>query len=165
MKIRQVDDENLVKALGLLRRAFPGKAYEADLVQKLHEHGKPIYDWVCIHTNKIIAYAAFTNAYHGKEICGLHLAPLAVNPEFQRQGIGSELLRFCLAQEPIKRQTVFVLGKPAYYQRFGFTPCPMPLCPFDKNNAHFLSIRNETTSKFTVGYEPEFKNCLNCSGQ
>ena len=27
---------------------------------------------------------------------------------------------------------------------------------FDKDNAHFLSIRNSETSQFTVGYEPEF---------
>jgi len=33
----------------------------------------------------------------------------------------------------------------------------MPICPFDKNNAHFLSLRNTTTSQFTVGYEAEFK--------
>ncbi len=159
MKIRKVDDENLGKALALLRLAFPGSGYEANLVQKLHEHGKPIHDWVCIHTNKIIAYAAFTQAYKGKEVCGLHLAPMAVKPEFQRQGVGSELMKFCLSQELIKSRTVFVLGNPSYYRKFGFELCRMPLCPFDKNNAHFLSIRNDTTTQFSVGYEPEFKNC------
>lgn len=156
MKIRKVDDENLGKALALLRGAFPGSGYEAKLVERLHEHGRPIYDWVCIHTNKIIAYAAFTTAYQGQVPCGLHLAPLAVKPEFHRQGVGSELLKFCLSQEPIKSHPLFVLGAPAYYQRFGFAPCRMPRCPFAKNNAQFLSIRNETTSQFTVGYEPEF---------
>jgi len=33
----------------------------------------------------------------------------------------------------------------------------MPICPFDKDNKHFLSMRNETTIPFTIGYEPEFK--------
>jgi putative acetyltransferase len=32
----------------------------------------------------------------------------------------------------------------------------MPICPFDTNNAHFLSIRNRTTEQFRVGYEAEF---------
>lgn len=159
MKIRKVDNENLAKALALLRGAFPEPGYEAQLVQKLHRNAKPIYDWVCIHTNRVIAYAAFTNAYQGKEVCGLHLAPMAVKPEFQKQGVGSELLRYCLSQEPIKSQAVFVLGNPVFYKRFGFTPCPIPLCPFANNKAHFLSIRNDTTTQFTVGYEPEFKNC------
>jgi len=41
---------------------------------------------------------------------------------------------------------------------FGFAPCAQPLCPFDKKNAHFLSIRNNPSSQFTVGYEPEFQS-------
>jgi putative acetyltransferase len=105
---------------------------------------------------KVIAYIAFSNAYHGNDICGLHLAPMAVTPEFQKQGVGAELLRFALRQEAIKSQTLFVLGEPGYYKRFGFEPCSLPICPFDTNNAHFLSMRNTIDTFFTVGYEPEF---------
>jgi putative acetyltransferase len=79
-----------------------------------------------------------------------------VKPEFQNQGIGSELLRFALRQEAIKETAVFVLGDPRFYRGYGFAPCMMPICPFDTNNAHFLSLRNNTTSQFTVGYEAEF---------
>lgn len=117
---------------------------------------KAVHEWVCIHLNKIIAYIAFSNAYNGSAVCGLHLAPLAVKPEFQKQGIGSELLRFALRQDVIKANTFFALGDPGFYQKFGFKPCAIPVCPFDKNNGHFLSIRNNTSSRFTVGYEPEF---------
>ncbi|BCR06466.1 N-acetyltransferase [Desulfuromonas versatilis] len=157
MKIQKVTKENHAKVYALLRRAFPGSEYEAGLVQKLHENGKPVHEWVCIHTNKVIAYIAFSNAFNGNEVCGLHLAPMAVSPEFQKQGVGSELLRFALRQEPVKSQPLFVLGEPGYYRRFGFEPCPQPICPFDKNNAHFLSLGNAATAPFTVGYEPEFK--------
>ncbi|MDD2321129.1 MAG: N-acetyltransferase [Geobacteraceae bacterium] len=157
MKIQQVTEENRAKVYALLRRAFPGSDYEAELVQKLHENGKPAHEWVCIHCNKVIAYIAFSNAYQGNEVCGLHLAPMAVTPDFQKQGVGSELLRFALRQEPIKSRTLFVLGEPGYYSRFGFEPCSAPICPFDKDNAHFLSLRNSATSQFIVGYEPEFK--------
>lgn len=156
MKIQKVTGETRAKVYALLRRAFPGSDYEADLVQKFHEQGKPAHEWACIHTGKVIAYIAFTPAYHGKEICGLHLAPMAVSPDFQKQGIGTELLRFALRQEPIRNQTIFVLGEPAYYRRFGFEPCATPICPFDRNNTHFLSLRNTTTGSFMVGYEPEF---------
>lgn len=156
MKIRKVSDENLAKAVALLQRSFRDSQYEAQLVQKLHEHGRVIHDWVCIHTNRVIAYVGFSNAYRGTEVCGLHLAPMAVNPEFQKQGVGSELLRYALTQEPVKSSTLFVLGRPDFYQRFGFIRCPMPLCPFDTNNAHFLALRNHTEEPFTVGYEPEF---------
>jgi len=157
MKIQKVTAETRPKVYALLRRAFPGSEYEAALVQKFHEHGKPVHEWVCIHTNKVIAYLAFTNAYRGSDVCGLHLAPMAVSPEFQKQGVGSELLRFALRQEAIKSQPLFVLGEPGYYRRFGFEPCSAPVCPFDENNAHFLSLRNPAELEFVVGYEPEFK--------
>jgi putative acetyltransferase len=156
MKIQKLTIENRPKAYALLQRAFPYSDYEAALVRKLHENSRPIHEWVCIHTSKIIAYIAFSNAYHGTEICGLHLAPMAVAPDFQRQGVGSELLRFALRQEAIKSQPLFVLGEPGYYSRFGFEPCPMPVCPFDKNNSHFLSRHYTGAAKFVVGYEPEF---------
>ena len=157
MKIRTVTKETQSKVYGLLRRAFPGSSYEEDLVKKLHDNNRPIHEWISIHAGKAIAYVAFSNAYNGTDVCGLHLAPMAVTPEFQKQGIGSELLRFALRQESIKSQPLFVLGEPFYYKKFGFEKCSLPICPFDKNNAHFLSMRNETTNQFTVGYEPEFK--------
>lgn len=156
MKIRQLTPEYYAKASALLRQAFPGSSSEEQLVENLHKHGRSLHEWVCIHINSVIAYIAFSNAYNNTAVCGLHLAPLAVKPEFQGQGIGSELLRFALRQEAIRDNTIFVLGDPAFYRKFGFARCPMPICPFDKGNAHFLSIRNNTTSRFTVGYEPEF---------
>ncbi len=156
MKIRTLTPESFGKASALLRQAFSRSTYEVQLVENLHKNGKDVHEWVCIHTNKIIAYVAFSNAYNGSDICGLHLAPLAVKPEFQKQGIGTELLRFALRQNVVKTQTIYVLGDPGFYKKFGFEPCLSPVCPFDKNNAHFLSIRNKVSDQFTVGYEPEF---------
>lgn len=156
MKIRQLTPENYPKASALLRQAFPRSTHEVRLVENLHQHGKPVHEWVCLHINAVIAYLAFTKAYNGAAVCGLHLAPLAVKPEFQRQGIGSELLRFALRQEAIREQTIFVLGEPRFYRKFGFEPCTMPISPFAKGNGHFLSLRNTTASQFTVGYEAEF---------
>lgn len=157
MKIQKLTIDNRPRAYALLQRVFPGSAFEAGLVQKLHENGRTMHEWVCIHVGKVIAYIAFTHAYHGNDICGLHLAPMAVAPDFQKQGVGGELLRFALRQEAIKSQPLFVLGEPGYYQRFGFEPCRLPVCPFDTSNAHFLSMRNTVTASFIVGYEPEFK--------
>ncbi|MFA6498232.1 MAG: N-acetyltransferase [Desulfurivibrionaceae bacterium] len=156
MKIRKLTPGNYPKASALLRQAFPRSTYEVQLVENLHKNGTAVHEWVCIHINSVIAYIAFSKAYNSAAVCGLHLAPLAVKPEFQRQGIGSEMLRFALRQEAIKESTIFVLGDSRFYRRFGFAPCAMPICPFDKNNAHFLSLRNNTTSQFTVGYESEF---------
>jgi putative acetyltransferase len=156
MKIRKLTPENYPKASALLRQAFPGSNYEVQLVENLHKNGKVVHEWVCIHVNKVIAYIAFTKAYNGSDVCGLHLAPLAVRPDMQRQGVGSELLRFALRQEAIKESTIFVLGAPGFYQKFGFEPCAMPVSPFVKKKSNFLSIRNNSESQFTVGYESEF---------
>ena len=157
MKIQKVSEETRPKVYALLQRAFPYSTYETELVQKLHGNNKTIHEWVCIHTNKVIAYIAFSNAYHGEDVCGLHLAPMAVSPDFQGQGVGAELLRFALRQDVIMSQPLFVLGEPGYYSKFGFEPCSMPVCPFDRNNAHFLSMRYNSAAIFNVGYEPEFK--------
>jgi putative acetyltransferase len=156
MKIQKLTEENNTKVYALLRCAFPGSEYEVELVQKLHKNGRPLHEWICLHTNKVIAYIAFSNAYNGNDLCGLHLAPMAVTPEFQKRGVGSELLRFALRQEMIKSRPLFVLGEPGYYKRFGFEPCSLPICPFDDYNSHFLSMRNNNTTEFIVGYEPEF---------
>ncbi|NVN91847.1 MAG: N-acetyltransferase [Desulfuromonadales bacterium] len=164
MKIQKLTIENRAKVYALLKLAFTGSNHEAGLVQKLHENGRSIHEWVCIHTGKAIAYIAFTHAYHGNDICGLHLAPMAVAPDFQKQGVGSELLRFALRQEAIKSQPLFVLGEPAFYKKFGFEPCSSPICPFDTNNTHFLSRENTTVANFIVGYEPEFKPVAKPSG-
>ena len=120
MKIQKLSKENRPKVYALLRRAFAGSEYEAVLVEQFHQNETPLQEWICLHVGKAIAYVAFSNAYQGSQVCGLHLAPMAVSPEFQKQGIGSELLRFALRQNVIKENTIFVLGAPEFYQKFGF---------------------------------------------
>jgi putative acetyltransferase len=56
-----------------------------------------------------------------KVMMGAGLAPMAVLPERQRQGIGSRLVRSGL--DRLRDQScpyVIVLGHPEYYPRFGF---------------------------------------------
>lgn len=156
MKIRKLTEENYPKVQALLQTAFPNSKYEERLVDKFHKNHTPVHEWVCIHRNMYIAYIAFSNAFNGDDVCGLHLAPIAVNPEYQNQGVGTELIQFALRQKEIKEKTIFVLGDPKFYTRFGFERCEQPICPFDKNNKHFLSLRNPGTEEFIVGYEPEF---------
>lgn len=156
MKIRPLSDEFLPKAGSLVDHAFSPSRYELQLFDNLHAKQRPLHEWVCLQRNAVIAYICFSRAFHGTEVCGLHLAPLAVQPQMQGQGIGSELLRFALRQDVIMAQSLFVLGHPAFYRRFGFVSCAAPLCPFDNGNTHFLSLRNTINESFTLGYEPEF---------
>jgi len=157
MKIRPLTPETFPKALALLLQAFaPGKQ-EVQLVERLQQKERIRYEWVCLHRDTVTAYIAFTQAYNQGAVCGLHLGPMAVKPGMQGQGIGTELLRFCLRQEAISQSTLFVLGKPKFFEKFGFTPCSLPLCPPGTGQGQLLSLRNPATDRFVVGYEPEFK--------
>lgn len=54
-------------------------------------------------------------------ISALALAPLAVTPTHQQQGIGSKLIKVGLAQcRELGHSIVVVLGHPSYYAKFGF---------------------------------------------
>ncbi len=157
MKIRPLTPEHYPKVAALLLQAFPRNQNEVQLFEKLHQKGRVLHEWVCLHRDTVTAYIAFSKAYDGAKVCGLHLAPLAVKPQMQNQGICSELLRFALRQEVIKESTIFVVGNPALFLKFGFERCALPLCPLNKGNTHFLGLRNNPTYSYTVGYEPEFK--------
>ena len=159
MKIRKPADDDQVKAAALLRQAFPHSTYVAQLFEKLHAGKKVVHEWVCIHRHTVTGYIAYTHAYDGEAVCGLHLGPLAVQPQMQNQGIGSELLRFSLRQTGIRESSIFVLGDPGFYQKFGFQPCLQPSSPFATKKAHFLSLRNVSSHVYIVGYEREFKAC------
>ena len=157
MKIRKPDNEDLQrKAAAVLHRAFPNSTYEEKLITNLREAGDTIYEWVAIHRNLVIGYIAFTNAYNDDQIVGLHLAPLAIHPDYQRTGVGTELMQFVLRQKEIKDKTLFVLGKPGYYERFDFKHSHKPICPFTKNNKNFMIRGTLDESDFTVDYENEF---------
>jgi len=157
MKIRPLTPETFPKALALLLQAFAPGRREAQLVERLQQKERTRYEWVCLHRDTVTAYIAFTQAYDQGRVCGLHLGPMAVKPQMQGQGIGTELLRFCLRQEVISQSPLFVLGKPNYFEKFGFSPCALPLCPPGQGQRQLLSIRNQTNHRFVVGYEPEFK--------
>ena len=59
----------------------------------------------------------------GEPILGMGLAPMAVLPERQRAGIGSQLVREGLKRlRAASTPFVIVLGHPEYYPRFGFQP-------------------------------------------
>ena len=157
MKIRKVIPEEQNKVYGLFRKGFPGSTVQLNSLQKLHRNNKILHEWVCIHTNKNIAYIAFSNAYDDSKVCGLHLLYLLVKPEFQRQGIGTELLQFALRQQELQDVAVYALGDRNFYERFGFELCQNQRSKFSGKKRKLLSLGNTTASPFTVTYDPEYK--------
>ncbi|MBE7553920.1 MAG: N-acetyltransferase [Anaerolineales bacterium] len=104
-------------------RAF-GQAAEADVVDKLRQVCPEGLSLVAVCEDQIVGHILFTPALieaKGQIIQGMGLAPLAVLPEFQGQGIGSKLVQEGLAaMRKAQQPFVLVLGHPEYYPRFGF---------------------------------------------
>ena len=71
----------------------------------------------------ILFFPIIIKSAAGKEKNTISLAPVAVRPEFQKQGIGGELIREGLKSclQP-GYDFVIVLGHPEYYPKFGFEP-------------------------------------------
>ena len=111
----------------LLCSAFSRKN-EALLVQKLREAPEfdPEVSLVADRGGTIAGYILFSPiAIETKDGASpaLALAPLAVVPDLQRQGIGEQLVRHGLKRcRDRGHGVVVVLGDPAYYMRFGFFP-------------------------------------------
>lgn len=155
MKIQKVTPDNQIKAYALLKRAFPVGSAEPAQVEAIHQNGTLIHDWIAVHAGKAIGYIAFTTAYRDNEPCGLHLRPVAVAPNFQRQGVASELIHFALRQTVIKDRPLFVLGAAGFFQRFGFRLCKTPQSALKRSNTPFLSQGDHPQEDFAVGYEAE----------
>ena len=103
------------------RLAF-GQEAEGELVDALREGGFVRLSLVAELDNKIVGHILFSDIQIGAEDA-LALAPMAVVPEHQRQGIGSNLIQAGLEQcRQDGHRIVIVVGHPSYYPRFGFSP-------------------------------------------
>lgn len=96
----------------------------------LHQlRGSPDYvkglDFAAIVDNRIIGHIISSKARiidaNGKESEVLCVGPLCVLPEFQHQGIGSELMQRSISTARNMGFSAMILfGNPDYYHRFGF---------------------------------------------
>ena len=112
-------------AIGRVERsAFP-TADEARLVEALVAAGDATLSLVAEAGGSIVGHALCSRMRveaDGRDIRAVGLAPVAVLPQSQGQGVGSALIGEALALSlAAGAEMMFVLGDPAYYRRFGFT--------------------------------------------
>ena len=123
-EIRAEQPEDVVAIRHLLQQAFPSHA-EAELVDRLRQSGKSLISFVAIAANQVVGHILFSLVEitpPSGSVKGVGLAPLAVAPHCQRQGIGSQLIQAGLQRcQQAGWDFVVVLGEPAFYQRFGFS--------------------------------------------
>lgn len=104
-----------------------GQENEAQLVENIRQAANfnPKLSLVAIKNEKIVGHLLFSPIViqtPKDNIPALALAPLAVYPEFQNQGIGSELVKRGLEEcKGLGHKVVVVIGHPTYYTRFGFS--------------------------------------------
>jgi putative acetyltransferase len=127
MQIREAVETDLNDVLSIERLAF-GYEKEAELVRELlHDpSAKPLLSLLALKKGRAVGHILFTSAHlsDSKDAASIViLAPLAIVPDFQKQGIGGKLIEHGLALlSKSGVDLVFVLGHPEYYPRYGFTP-------------------------------------------
>jgi putative acetyltransferase len=127
--IRSMHPRDKPAAQSVHRQAFGGDD-EARLVALLAQRGKDVISLVAEQDGRVAGHIVFSPAtidWPGEPgrapIAGLGLAPVAVLPQMQRQGIGSALVTAGLAAcRERAAEFVVLVGHPEYYPRFGFEP-------------------------------------------
>ena len=123
--IVRAERENDREAIYAANLAAFGNAAEAKLVEALRAEARPVISLVAELAEQVIGHIMFSPACLAAhpELRIMGLAPMAVLPEYQRNGVGSALVEAGLEEcRSLGMKAVIVLGHPAYYPRFGFQP-------------------------------------------
>ena len=124
MNIRPEQPPDIDAVRQLNRAAFETDT-EAALVDILRENARPLVSLVAEEAGAIVGHIMFSPVAISSQIDArtMGLAPMAVWPARQRQGIGSALVTAGLEEcRRLGMAGVVVLGHTRYYPRFGFRP-------------------------------------------
>lgn len=140
--IRKTNIDDFDGIMQVVKLAF-GYYKEAKLVAELlsDKTAEPMLSLLAFDNEKAVGHILFTRTYfeNQQEQPIMHiLAPLAVIPTYQRQGIGGMLINAGLEiLKEMGSKLLFVLGHKEYYPRYGFlqnaqgmgffTPYPDPM--------------------------------------
>jgi putative acetyltransferase len=121
LTIRAVGPDDGPAIEALTRHAFPDEDL-VPLVRDLMESQAPAMSLLARIDGRLAGYVFFAACgIDGSPVRLALLGPLAVAPDMQRQGIGSQIVRAGLEQQAESGVArVLVLGDPNYYARFAF---------------------------------------------
>lgn len=167
MRIRQERKEDYPEIRRLVREAFAAAEHadggEQDLVDALRRGADylPELALVAEEDGVLAGHILLTRASVGGDPV-LVLAPLSVRPEFQRQGVGTALMREAhRIAGALGYDYVLVLGSEDYYPRAGYRPAEElgVTVPEGFPPANFMALRLREGAKPLSGgvvYPPEF---------
>ena len=166
ISIRRETPEDIEAVRYVNEQAF-GQKGEADLIEALRQRGAVTLSLVAVKGNSIIGHILFSPVTIESESSSFHavaLAPMAVLPEEQRKGAGSQLVRVGLEECRVSgHEIVVVLGHSDYYPRFGFVPArPRGIeCEFEAPEEAWmiLALQEEVFAgrQGKVRFQPEFR--------
>ncbi len=128
MRIRDAESTDRGSIRRLCRAAFPEG--EREVVAKLavdllaDESTPCVISLVAEAEGTVVGHVAFSPVSDKNDgsLLGYLLAPLAVSPQYQKQGVGSGLIERGMQQlSQMGVEMLLVYGDPAYYGRFGFS--------------------------------------------
>jgi putative acetyltransferase len=105
-----------------------GQKHEGMLIDTLRKTDKfdPNLSLVALVKGTVVGHILFYPIFirsQSSEYVTLALAPMSVLPDFQRQNVGSKLIRKGIhTTTGLGFKSAIVLGHPLYYPRFGFEP-------------------------------------------
>ncbi len=159
-----------IEAIGCVNEQAFGKQQEKELVDKLRRHGKLIVSLVAVKEREVVGHIAFSPVAVESEkdsFPAITLAPLAVLPDCQKQGIGTMLmdagLDYC---RKLGHEVVFLVGHPQYYPRFGFIKAGEKgiKCEFEAPPEAFMLLELQPGAlagrKGMVRFQPEFHEAI-----
>jgi putative acetyltransferase len=113
------ESEADVAAIAAVHRAAFGRDAEARLVAALRRTDAVVVSLIAESARRVVGHVLLSRL--DAPLKALALAPVAVLPAYQRQGIGSALIGDALEHARATGwEAVSVLGAPAFYGRFGF---------------------------------------------
>jgi putative acetyltransferase len=117
-----------IEAIDKVNRKAFGQEEEVVLVQRIRDSSDfiPELSLVAVKDSRVVGHILFSQIHIDTaegDVAALSLAPMAVLPEFQNTGIGSQLVGIGLEKcQTLGHSIVIVIGHPEYYPRFGFVP-------------------------------------------
>lgn len=123
VRIRPESAADVEQTFAVVEAAFRHRL-EAELVNALRRSASPQVSLVAEADGVVVGHVFFSpiridSPLPAPPAC--QLSPVAVLPDQQRRGIGSELIRAGLTRcVALGWSAVFLVGNPAYYSRFGF---------------------------------------------
>lgn len=163
LTVRPAEKSDHAAIRQLLDQGF-GRPAEGRLVETLRASGAAQGECVAVYEGVLAGHVMLSRLQgraDGRDITVSALAPMAVAPKFTGLGIGTRLVAAAL---PLARSAgsmaVFVLGKPGFYARFGFSArtairfaCPWSGASFQVLEFEPAALRCEAGE---VNYPPAF---------